>query len=122
MQPADLAARLNGAKKPLVLFVGFPVLYRSTRIKGALMAGPGNKPDGLALLKKTVEKMPKDAELVLYCGCCPFVQCPNVRPAYTALRNAGHTNVKVVAMPTNMATDWVAKGYPIEKAANTPGR
>jgi rhodanese-related sulfurtransferase len=122
IQPATLAARLKGSgEKPLLLYVGFPVLYRSTRIPGAILAGPVRKPEGLQLLKRAVANSPKDREIVLYCGCCPWMQCPNVRPAFKTLREMGFTNLKLVMMPTNLSTDWVSKGYPVEKAASTPG-
>lgn len=118
MPPAALAMRLKTAQpKPLILYVGFPVLYRSTRIPGAVLAGPMNRPEGLAAMKKALVNVPKDSEVVIYCGCCPFAQCPNIRPGFRALREMGYTNVKLVDMPANLATDWVAKGYPSEKPA-----
>jgi rhodanese-related sulfurtransferase len=115
--PADLAARLKSAGKPVVVYVGFPVLYRGNHIPGALFAGPASKPEGLEALKQAVVKLPKDAEIVVYCGCCPWSHCPNIRPAFRALRDLGYTRVKVVEIPTNLATDWMDKGYPVEKGA-----
>src|SRR5690348_7304759 len=80
VEPADLAKTLeSAAKKPTVICVAFPVLYRSKHIAGATFAGPGNKPEGIEALKKAVAGMPKDADIVLYCGCCPMERCPNVR-------------------------------------------
>jgi len=115
VEPADLAKTLeSGAKKPAVICVAFPVLYRSKHITNAVFAGPGNKPEGIEALKKAVAGMPKDADIVLYCGCCPMERCPNIRPAYQALKDAGFTRVRVLRIPTNMATDWYAKGYPSE--------
>src|SRR5579884_773036 len=101
ISPADLAARLKLPGKPLVFYVGFPVLYRTNHIPGALFAGPASKPDGLEALKQAVAKLPKDADIVIYCGCCPWNHCPNVRPAFRALRDLGYTRVKVVEIPTN---------------------
>lgn len=117
ISPADLAARLKAAGKPAIIYVGFPVLYRGNHIPGALLGGPASKPDGLDALKQTAAKLPKSAEIVLYCGCCPWRHCPNVRPAFHALRELGYTRVKVVEIPTNLATDWIDKGYPVEKGA-----
>jgi thiosulfate/3-mercaptopyruvate sulfurtransferase len=117
MPPAELAARLSGSSpKPKILYVGFPILYRSTHILGAVLAGPASKPEGLDLLKQTAAKIPRDTELVIYCGCCPWDQCPNVRPAFRLLREMGFTRLKLVTIPTNMSTDWIGKGYPVEKA------
>ena len=118
MQPAALAARLSGdAPKPKILYVGFPILYRSTHILGAELAGPGSKPEGLDLLKQAAAKLPRDQELVIYCGCCPMDRCPNMRPAFRLLREMGFTRLKVVPIATNMSTDWIGKGYPVEKTS-----
>ncbi len=35
----------------------------------------------LQKLKDSLSKVPRDANIVIYCGCCPFEHCPNVRPA-----------------------------------------
>ncbi len=121
MQPETLAARLkDGSPAPVILYVGFPVLYRGAHIPGALMAGPGSKPEGMDALKQHVARLPKNASIVLYCGCCPFEKCPNVRPAFRTLKDMGYTNVKLVVIPTNLSTDWVQKGFPIDKAAVAP--
>ncbi|HEY3940834.1 MAG TPA: family 43 glycosylhydrolase [Bryobacteraceae bacterium] len=119
LQPSELAARLatKEQSKPEILFVGFPVLYRAAHIPGAALAGPCSKAEGLDLLKKTVADQPRDRELVIYCGCCPFVKCPNVRPAFRALHEMGFSRVKVLVIENNFHADWVAKGYPVEKAA-----
>ena len=84
------------------------------RIAGALDAGAGSKPEGIEALKKLVSGSPKDAEIVIYCGCCPMDKCPNIRPAYRALKEAGYTRIRVLNIPTNMSTDWYSKNYPSE--------
>jgi rhodanese-related sulfurtransferase len=99
----------------VVLCTAFSVLYRSKRIPHAIEAGPGSKPEGIALLKKAVADLPKDADIVLYCGCCPMVKCPNIRPAYRVLREMGFRHVRVLDIPTNMHEDWFGKGYPSEE-------
>ncbi len=122
LPPAALAATLRTpGVKPAILFVGFPVLYKSTRIPGSMMTGPGARPNGIELLRQAVAKLPKNKEIVIYCGCCPFSECPNVRPAFAFLKQMGYTKVKVLAIPTNLSTDWVSKGYPTEKAAGITG-
>lgn len=118
LDPAAFAAMLKApGAKPAILYVGFPVLYYGARIPGAVLAGPAAKPEGLEALKRAVAKLPKNKNIVIYCGCCPFDHCPNVRPAFMLLHELGYTNVKVVIIPTNLHTDWIAKGYPIEKPA-----
>lgn len=122
MEPAALASALKtSSERPVILYVGFPVLYRGAHIPGAVLAGPAGKPEGVELLKRTLANIPKDGAIVLYCGCCPFERCPNVRPAFRMLREMGYSNVKLLVIPTNLHTDWVSKGYPIDKAAGAPG-
>jgi rhodanese-related sulfurtransferase len=103
--------------KPLVIHAGFSVLYRSAHIAGTVYAGPGSKPEGLEELKKLVANEPRDREIVLYCGCCPWEKCPNIRPALAALREMGFTQVSALHIPENLAHDWIDKGYPTEKRA-----
>ena len=115
MQPAELAEKLKGSHAKLHLIcVAFPVLYRQRHIAGAALAGPTSKPEGIADLNAALAKLDKNQMLVLYCGCCPMQKCPNIRPAYSAAKNAGFTNVRVLSLPTNFHTDWVAKGYPTD--------
>lgn len=112
IQPGQAAKDL---KSPLVIHVGFPVLYRATHITGSVFAGPGSKDEGIADLKKAVAGQPRNREIILYCGCCPWDKCPNIRPAFAALREMGFTRVKAMALPTNLKNDWIDKGYPTDK-------
>ena len=114
LDPASLAQEIQSAKPPAIICVAFPVLYRSKHILHAVAAGPGNKPEGLEALKQAVVKLPKDANIVIYCGCCPMVKCPNIRPAYGTLKQMGFTHIRVLNIPTNMHTDWYEKNYPSE--------
>lgn len=112
LTPKELAD--SRGDKPLIVYVGFPSLYRAAHIPGAVMQGPASKPDGLEKLKQFARELPKDREIVLYCGCCPFAQCPNIRPAYSALHDMGFKDTKVLVIEHNFHTDWIAKGYPAE--------
>jgi thiosulfate/3-mercaptopyruvate sulfurtransferase len=114
MEPKALAARLTqaGGTKPVVLHVGFHVLYRGKHIPHSIYAGPGREPEGLELLKRVVAPLPKDREIVLYCGCCPWVHCPNMKPALSLLKSLGYRKVKAVMMETNFSKDWIQPGYP----------
>ena len=114
MEPAALAKALESSKAPTVISVAFPVLYNSKHIVPAAFAGPGSKPEGLEALKKAAAPLPRDADLVIYCGCCPMVKCPNIRPAYRTLKEMGFTHIRVLDIPTNMHTDWFSKDYPSE--------
>lgn len=114
LQPEQVDKELKSA---LVIHVGFPVLYRSAHIAGTQFAGPGSKPEGIADLKKAVAGQPLGREIVLYCGCCPFDKCPNIRPAFAALHEMGFTRVRVMMIATNLKADWIDKGYPTDKRA-----
>jgi thiosulfate/3-mercaptopyruvate sulfurtransferase len=115
IQPPELVAQLKkvGAK-PVLLHVGFPRFWRQKRIPGTVYAGPGNTPEGIANLRAVVAKYPKNANLVIYCGCCPWDHCPNIKPALEVLRQMGYTSVKALNIPTNISADWYEKGYPAD--------
>ncbi len=102
------------AVRPVVIQVGFAPLYRSYHIPGSVYAGPGSKPEGRAALRKALAAVPADRPVVLYCGCCPWVDCPNVRPAFQVAREAGRTGVRVLYIAGNFERDWVEKGLPAD--------
>jgi len=88
IEPEVLAKLLQGSKtgtKPVVLHVGFKNFYDQARIPGSYYAGPGFRPEGLELLRQRVASLQPEQLIVLYCGCCPWDKCPNVKPAYDAL-------------------------------------
>ena len=120
IQPSDLiqidelASLLSDstAARPALLHVGFAPLYRSGHIPGSRYVGPGSKPEGLASLKKALESLPAEQPVVLYCGCCPWTDCPNVRPAFRLARQSGRRNVRVLYVTRNLERDWIDKGLP----------
>jgi thiosulfate/3-mercaptopyruvate sulfurtransferase len=116
VQPAALAGELaqkNGTP-PTILYVGFRTLFAGGHIPGASFHGTASTEEGLGEMKKWANGLPRSTNLVIYCGCCPFEKCPNIRPAFTALRDMGFKNLRVLVLPTNFATDWVGKGYPMQ--------
>lgn len=116
VKPADLAAQLKGpeAARPLLLHVGFPVLFRAGAIPGTIYAGEGRTSEGIAKLRETVKDLPRDKEIVLYCGCCPWDHCPNMRPAFATMHEMGFTHVRALHIPKNFTSDWVDAGFPVE--------
>jgi thiosulfate/3-mercaptopyruvate sulfurtransferase len=114
IEPAALATFVSGPKPPTVICVAFPTLYNLKHISHSSFAGPGSKPEGIDMLKKAVANLPKDTDLVIYCGCCPMVKCPNIRPAYRTLKEMGFTHFRILNVPENMHTDWYTKNYPSE--------
>lgn len=114
LQPSELAQAMQSDHAPIILSVAFPVLYRGRHILHAINAGPTSKPEGIEALKNAVANLPKDADIVIYCGCCPMVKCPNIRPAYRTLKELGFTHVRVLSLATNFHEDWASKNYPSE--------
>lgn len=114
--PSALAARLDEVKagKVAVLYVGPDLLFDLGHVPGARNVGAAGDEDGARALSDALAALPAETEIVLYCGCCPVANCPNVRPASAALRKLGRANAHVLDLPTKFATDWVAKGYPVE--------
>jgi thiosulfate/3-mercaptopyruvate sulfurtransferase len=117
IQPEALVNVLKPTEgpKPLIIQVGFRILYVQAHIPGSEYIGPASSPDGIRQLRKRVEHLSRTQSIVLYCGCCPWSQCPNVNPAYKELRGMGFKNVKVLYIAHNFGTDWVDKGYPVAK-------
>ena len=115
IQPEDLARQLAGSKnKPVLLQVGFSQLYEQAHIPGSKYCGPTSKPEGLEQLRNCAQKIAHGREIIIYCGCCPWKDCPNIRPAFEALRKMGFTHVKVLDSPQDFGRDWGRKGYPVE--------
>jgi len=117
INPEDLVKLLQSSsqKKPLMIQVGSHVLYSQAHIPGSEYIGPASTDAGLQQLRKRVQSLPRAKYIVLYCGCCPWSHCPNVKPADDALRAMGFTNVKVLYFSDNFGANWVDKGYPTAK-------
>lgn len=110
LEPADLAATISNkaAKKPLIISIG-----PAATIQSSIEIGPGSEAENLAKLETLLKKEPRDRQIVIYCGCCPFNHCPNVRPAFTKLNEMGFKNHKLLNLSKNLKTDWIDKGYPV---------
>ena len=106
----------TGTEKPLVLQVGSHLLFQEAHIAGSVYAGAGAQPTGLQQLQSAVRTLSRKKAIVLYCGCCPWNHCPNIGPAFQQLHDMGFTNVKALYLPDNLGTDWVARGYPVERS------
>ena len=103
------------SRRPIIVCVGFHTLYEGAHIPGASFHGPAWNADGLADLKKWAQSLPKSANIVVYCGCCPLTHCPNLRPGFAALREMGFTHLRVLLIPNNLASDWIQPGYPVAR-------
>ena len=112
MEPADLAKTMANpeAHQPYIFCIG-----PGAMIKNSIDIGPGKDKANLDKFKQELSKLPKDANIVIYCGCCPFDHCPNIRPAFTLLNDMKFTNHKLLDIPHNIKTDWKDHNYPVQK-------
>jgi len=110
IEPSTLA-KLIGSQdnQPIIFSIGF-----GGGIKNSIIMGPARDSANLQKWKTELAKLPKDANIVIYCGCCPFEHCPNVRPAFTMLNDLKFTNAKLLNLSHNLKADWIDKGYPVE--------
>jgi thiosulfate/3-mercaptopyruvate sulfurtransferase len=111
MEPDALAAMLNNSKsqKPVIFNIG-PL----ADIKGAVNIGSTASKANLDKFSKSLAAVPKDKIVVIYCGCCPFRSCPNIRPAFNILKERGYTKARLLNLKQNLKIDWIDYGYPID--------
>ena len=99
---------LPAAEKPLIVCIGPGAL-----IKGSVDVGETRDPENQEKLRELLSGEPRDREIVLYCGCCPFKDCPNIRPAFSLLNSMEFTGHKLLNLSHNLKTDWIDRGYPV---------
>lgn len=110
MPPEDLAAIIDNptAVKPLIISIGPAGL-----ISGSVEVGQVKEQENLDSLKRLLSKQEKGRDIVLYCGCCPFKDCPNIRPAFSLANRMEFTNHKLLNLSHNLKVDWIDHGYPV---------
>lgn len=110
LNPEDLSKTINNPQshQPIVLCVG-PV----ATIKNSIEIGATREKENLDKLKQQVKNLSKNETIVLYCGCCPFDKCPNIRPAFELLNQMQFKNHKLLNLPRNLKVDWIDHGYPV---------
>ncbi len=108
IEPSVLAASITSNKElPVIFSIGPGAI-----IPHSIDIGMVKDAQNMEKFKARVSELPKSANIVLYCGCCPFDHCPNVRPAIAFLKSQDFTNYHLLNLPHNLKTDWIAKGYP----------
>ena len=119
LEPSQLVKELHQERDPhlTLIYVGMKTLYAGAHIPGAVYNGAGSTEQGISELKKFAASLPKSSDVVLYCGCCPLEKCPNLRPAFSALKETGFARLRVLILPTSFNVDWVEKGYPINQGS-----
>jgi thiosulfate/3-mercaptopyruvate sulfurtransferase len=113
IMPEALNNELKSSKeKPMLIQMGFKMLFDQDHIPGSVFAGPAFKQEGIEALKETLKNVDHNKNIVLYCGCCKWVDCPNIHPGFKAVKDMGFKNVKLLYLKNTFMIDWVNKGYP----------
>ena len=109
MPPEELAELINdnSAHLPILFSIGPGAI-----VKGSVDIGPAKEKENLKKLKQHLLKLPKDTAIVIFCGCCPFQHCPNIRPAFKLLNKMKFTDHRLLNLPKNIKVDWIDKGFP----------
>lgn len=110
LAPAELAPVLKTKNAPVIFSIG-----PAATIPASIEIGMVKDKANLDKFKKQLNALPKNTKIVVYCGCCPYEHCPNVRPAIDVLNEMKFTNYKLLDLPHNIKTDWISKGYPTVK-------
>jgi thiosulfate/3-mercaptopyruvate sulfurtransferase len=117
MKPETLKDVLSSGQKEklFIIYAGPPVLFKVGHVPGAISVGQVSDSSGVRGLKEALKKISKNKQIILYCGCCPIKNCPNIRPAYKVIHQMGFTKIKVLYLPNSFKIDWIKKGLATEK-------
>jgi len=110
MEPTELSAAIKANKDiPVILSIGPDAIIPRSKDIGMV-----KEAENMKKFKDELTSLPKDTQIVVYCGCCPFEHCPNIRPAMQLLKDMKFTNYKLLDLPHNIKIDWINKGFPTE--------
>jgi hypothetical protein len=108
MAPSELASILKDYKGvPLIFSIGPGALIPHSKDIGAI-----KEKENMKKFKTELNGLQKNTPIIVYCGCCPYAHCPNVRPAIQLLKDMKFTSYKLLDLPHNIRIDWIDKGYP----------
>jgi len=108
LQPSELATALKDNKDiSVILSIGPGAVIPHSKDMGMI-----KEEENMKKFRQELETLPKDTSIIIYCGCCPYEHCPNVRPAIQLLKEMKFTNYKLLDLPHNIKIDWINKGYP----------
>jgi len=111
IEPSALAATINSNKEiPVIFSIGPGAIIPHSKDIGMI-----NEEKNMKKFKAQLKDLLKDTKIVVYCGCCPYEHCPNVRPAMQLLKDMKFINYQLLDLPHNIKIDWINKGYPTEK-------
>lgn len=108
--PATLAARITDSSRTTPVIIG---IGPGGGIKGAIELGQSKDKENQDKLRSLLKGYSSETEVIIYCGCCPFSQCPNIRPAFRIANEMHFKNARLLDIPANLKKDWIDKGYPV---------
>jgi len=112
VRPADLARELENPRPHPPWFLLASSICRppqTSRARGITARQAARKVSKEFTTLAT--SVPRTANLVMFCGCCPIDRCPAVK----ALQGLGFNNVRVLLLPTDFETDWAETGLPYDQ-------
>jgi hypothetical protein len=108
MEPSELSGIITSKPDSVIIISVGPF----NTIPGGIHTGMAGDKEGIEKFKTQLSTIDKNSKIVIYCGCCPFEHCPNVRPALDALKEMNFTNYYLLNLPENIKINWIDKGYP----------
>ena len=110
MDPAELARVIIDPQdhQPVLLSIGPAAV-----IKNSIDIGPTHEKANLERLRVELDKLSRESDVIIYCGCCPFKSCPNIRPAFSLMNEMKFEHHKLLNLQKNIKVDWIDKGYPV---------
>ena len=110
LEPKLLSYKIKNDKDlPKIVCIGPGIV-----IKNSIGIGECRYNENIENLRTLISTYSKDEEIVLYCGCCPFENCPNIRPAFSLMNELGFKNHKLLNIKNNIKADWIDLGYQTE--------
>jgi hypothetical protein len=101
---------LKKTKLPHIISIGPGAV-----IDSSISVGETRFSDNFDKLNEILKSIDKKDQIILYCGCCPFEHCQNIRPAFSLLNDLGYKNHSLLNLSNNIKTDWIDLGYPTKK-------
>ena len=110
IDPFELSESIIHNKSYLIYSIGPAAI-----IKNSIDIGETRYEENLNKLRKKLASNSKKSEIIFYCGCCPFKDCPNIRPAFSLANSLGFKNHKLLNLANNLKSDWIDKNYLIQQ-------
>ena len=108
IEPSVLSDTIKSNKNiPLIFSIGPGAIIPHSKDIGMV-----KEAENMQKFQEQLSSLPKDTQIVIYCGCCPYEHCPNVRPAIQLLKDMKFMNYKLLDLPHNIKIDWIDKDYP----------